>query len=355
LIDTMAQPSLIQAVVDEPFQFLGLMVALLAIIIVRMFVKRGVARNQQARKSFSPSGTVKITKLFVYPIKSCKGIEVSSSKINSYGFEYDRNWMVVRKPEDATDEEEYRFVTQRQFPKMSLISPQIVTRENSVYLILSAPSMQDIEILVDKEGKNQKQVEKSTLSVVVWKNSCRGIDEGTKVSAWLSSYLGTDVKLVRIPFDHDRKIPEESAFGGPQNLVGYADGFPFLLASEESLDCLNLHLRKNGSKALPITRFRPNVIIKAEEGGGEPFMEDSWLRIKIGEISFRLVKKCVRCKLTTVDPDKGEFAGDEPLRTLSTFRKGLLEGKDEVCFGQNMCADQSIGFISVGMQIHIID
>lgn len=96
-----------------------------------------------------------------------------------------------------------------------------------------------------------------------------------------------------------------------------------------------MHLRKSGSQALPITRFRPNVLVKSE-AGGEPFMEDSWKRIKVGNIAFRLVKKvhklrkklqvkCTRCKLTTVDPDKGEFSGDEPLKTLATFRKGLLE------------------------------
>ncbi len=120
--------------------------------------------------------------------------------------------------------------------------------------------------------------------------------------------------------------PVDPDYGKPGDRVGLADGFPFLLISEASLADLNARLEQ----PLPMNRFRPNLVI----GGCEPFAEDGWSRVRIGSITFRVVKPCSRCAITTVDQTTA-VAGKEPLRTLARFRKV----GDKVLFGQNLIHD----------------
>jgi len=230
---------------------------------------------------------------------------------------------------------------------MALITPSFAGNN----LLLAFPQMPSIKIPIS--GKTQAQ-EPIVSNIGLWKNEVRGVDEGDTVANWISDCLQTPaLRLIRMCDNHDRTIPEEwmhKDMKQAQQLVSYADGFPFLLASEESLKEVNSRL-PSGVNPLPMLRFRPNFIIQGVDAG---FEEDTWTKIKIGDNPFRVTKKCTRCKLTTVDFETGTFAGDEPLRTLKTFRKGLLEGKDEVCFGQNLVQESYGGQVKVGQAIQII-
>jgi len=238
-----------------------------------------------------------------------------------------------------------KFITQRQLPKLALVEPTITED----FLELDFPGMPTFKIPIS--GRQQRQ-QPIINDVRLWKGLVRGIDEGDDISNWLQQAIQPEhsLRLMRLPDNHDRAVPKYYAQELTSQLVSFADGFPFLLAAEESLADLNSRLPK-GEGPLPMRRFRPNLVI---EGQGKPFAEDTWKRIKISGTVFRPVKKCTRCKLTTVDPDKGEFVGKEPLNTLGTSRKGLLKGGSEVCFAQNLIHESNFGEVTVGQIVEIL-
>jgi hypothetical protein len=166
------------------------------------------------------------------------------------------------------------------------------------------------------------------------------IDEGPSVAEWLTAFLAVRCRLVRFPDDAKRRVDPE--YAGPNDEVGFADGFSFLLTSCASLDDLNQRL----AAPLPMNRFRPNIVVS----GGEAFEEDRWKRIRIDGITFAVVKPCARCVTTTVDQQTGE-ASREPLRTLATFRNVAGRG---VMFGQNLIHGQS-GTLHVGAEVAVIE
>jgi hypothetical protein len=175
--------------------------------------------------------------------------------------------------------------------------------------------------------------------VEIWGDRCEAWTADPQVELWISEYLGKSCKIVFMP-DHSKR-PVDPDFTVDEKQVAFSDGFPLLLISEASLNELNSRL----PESVAMKRFRPNLVVKDTE----PYAEDSWKKIIIGECEFHIVKPCSRCILTTVDPETGEFSGKEPLRTLATYRK--LNGK--VMFGQNLIATK-IGKLEVGMSVEII-
>jgi hypothetical protein len=323
----------------EPY--IPIVFALAVMIGVRIIVRKVLKPSVPFSPNSEISSKVVLTGIYIYPIKSCKGIALQKAKVGPYGLENDRRWMVYNT-------ETNRFCTQRTMPKMALIAPTF-EGEN---MCLNFPEMPTMKVPIS--GKRQKQ-EPIVSDIGIWKDNVRGVDEGDDVAAWISNCLNTPtLRLIRLCDDHDRSIPSNwmhKDMEADRQLVSFADGFPFLLASEESLEDLNKKL-PSGVNKLPMLRFRPNFVVKGLDAG---FEEDLWTKIKMGSTVFRVTKKCTRCKLTTVDPSKGAFAGDEPLNTLKTYRKGLLEGKDEVCFAQNLVHEDIGGQVTVGMPVEILE
>jgi uncharacterized protein YcbX len=245
--------------------------------------------------------TVKLTGLTVYPIKSCRGIPVSESEIDAFGLRYDRRWMVV--------DELGEFLSQRSHPRLALVVPTI----QDGALRLDAPGMPTLDLPLDPSPT-------VALSVTVWDDTCGATWLGEKPARWFSEFLGCSCSLVHMGGATVR--PADPAFAPGGTRVSFADGFPFLLISEESLADLNRRL----AQPLPMNRFRPNLVV----AGAQPYDEDRWERIEIGGIGLRIVKPCARCLVTTTDQTTAE-RGREPLRTLATYRK--IDGK--VMFGQN--------------------
>jgi uncharacterized protein YcbX len=258
---------------------------------------------------------IRVTELAIYPVKACRGIRVSSARVVERGFAGDRRWMIV----DASGV----FVTQRTERRLALVRAVLDGEE----LELSAPGAGAVRVPAAYEAGVRREVQ-------VWSHVGTAVahPEG---SAWLSALLGAPHTLVYMPDDERRAVNPERA--RPGDIVGFADGYPFLLISEASLAALNARL------AAPITmqRFRPNIVVS----GCEPFAEDGWARLAVGALGFRGVKRCDRCVVTTVDPETGD-SGVEPLRTLATFRRE--DGK--VWFGMNLIHDGP-GTISVGDEV----
>ena len=264
---------------------------------------------------------LRVDGLYCYPVKSCGGTSLATATVGPRGIIGDRQWMVV----DETGE----FVTQRELHRMALVSPRLL---DDGLLELSAPGMPPFTVT--------PAVRHDRVDVSIWSDRCAAIDEGQKAAQWLSAFLEVRCRLVRFPEDATRRVDPE--YASPNDQVGFADGFSFLLTSCASLDDLNHRLEA----PLPMNRFRPNIVVS----GGDAFQEDRWKRIRIDDIAFAVVKPCARCVTTTVDQKTGE-ASREPLRTLATFRNVPGRG---VMFGQNLIHDQT-GVLHVGAEIVVLE
>ena len=260
-----------------------------------------------------------LTEINIYPIKSTKGISLQNARVEKRGIENDRRWMVV--------DEEGVFISQREAPRLALISVAIGT----THLTLSAPGAKNLSIPI-------KPVGTARLSVRVWDDVVTATFAGEDAASWFSEFLGLPCSVVHMPEETLRPVEPEYAQGA--DIVSFADGFPLLLISQPSLDDLNSRL----AKPVPMNRFRPNIVVS----GCGPYAEDRWNTIRIGQLAFRVVKPCSRCVTTTVDQSTG-VSGKEPLATLSKYRN--VNGN--VHFGQNVIPE-STGVIRAGDQVELI-
>ncbi len=262
--------------------------------------------------------SIVVSELHVYPVKSLAGISLQSSRIDALGLVSDRRWMVV--------DESGHMMTQRVHPRMALIRPTL----DDDRLRLDYPGKAPIEVPAAEGGER--------VPVRVWDDTVNALTTDPDVDWWLSEVLGEPARLVRFPRDEKRPVDRNYARAGDQ--TAFSDGFPILLIGQGSLDDLNGRL----DTPLPMRRFRPNIVVS----GAAPYAEDDWQGMEIAGVHFRIVKPCSRCVVTTVDPDTGEVAGEEPLRTLATYR--LRDGK--VMFGQNVIPDNA-GILRLGDVVHI--
>ncbi len=263
-----------------------------------------------------------LTELWRYPVKALRGECFEQLELTPTGFSRDRHWMLVNRDGD--------FVSQRQQPRLALIAARI--GDDGLYL--SAAGYSDLKVPFASD-------EEASLSVHIWGDVCRAIPVNAVADAWLSDFLGLAVRLVYLPDRSVRAV--DPAYAGPTDQVGFADGFPFLLISQASLDGLNSRLQTS----VDMRRFRPNLVV----GGCKPHEEDRWQRIRVGDVEFRVVKPCSRCIVPTVDPDTGEPAADrEPIRTLMQYRKR----DHKVYFGQNLLHD-GLGRLQRGMPVEILE
>jgi uncharacterized protein YcbX len=261
-----------------------------------------------------------LSQIHIYPVKSLAGIQVQSWPVDDNGLKYDRKWMLI----DADNQ----FLSQRRLPKMALIK----TRMEDDKLILSAPGLADVSLPL---SSNQGE----TLPVQIWDDLCQAKTVSADIDRWLSGFLQSDCRLVYHPDDNVRQVDQRFAAASDQ--TAFSDGFPFLIVAESSLQALNTAMQLE----LSMQRFRPNLVV----ADCASFAEDSWRRIAINGISFRLPKPCSRCSVPAIDPETG-VAGKEPLTTLNRLRKA----DNKVYFGQNALHDQS-GRLSIGDQIELLE
>ena len=263
---------------------------------------------------------IAVSSLLYYPIKACRGFEVESACVERMGLEHDRRMMVVTA--------EGEFLTQREHPRLALVAPTLADGT----LTLSAPEYDSLQFGIQTSG--------TPWLVNVWKSKgVHAIDQGDDAAKWFSDWLGTSVRLVHVANGYKRIINEQYAVN-PDDHTGFADGYPILLTSEEGLQDLNSRL----DSPVPMNRFRPNIVVK----GCTPFAEDSWNRIRIGNVELAVVKPCARCEVTTIDKETLERS-KEPLKTLGKYRKQKLGA----IFGQNVIPLNQ-GMVRLGMTVEVL-
>jgi len=254
---------------------------------------------------------IELSQLFIYPVKSLAGIALSSSEITPAGLLSDRRWMIVNK--------NGQFISQRLYPELSLLRTSI----DNDRIVLTAPDNQQISLPV-------ALMDGLLLPVKVWNDTVNGLLADQVSNNWITTYLGTEAKFIYMPETTIRPVDPDYAKSSTDQ-VSFADGFPYLLISESSLHDLNGRLAKNNIPAVPMTRFRPNLVVR----GCPAYNEDLWTDFKIANNYFHGVKPCSRCIMTTVDPDTGK-KGEQPLKTLMEYRK---QG-NKAYFGQNVLINQ---------------
>ncbi len=260
-----------------------------------------------------------IEQLWVYPVKSCAGIQLNEAELTDTGLLYDRAWMVV----DSTGE----CVSQRELPRMALIQPSFKLGQ----LMLRAPGMLALHLALDAAEAPAK--------VRVWGDEVVAYDMGDLAAQWFSDFLGPDappdLKRLRLArFDPEVRRACDPAWTAPRVAhTQFADGFSLLVTSQASLDALNLRLVAAGHAPVIMARFRPNIVL----GGVEPHDEDrvgSWsIATDGGSARLDNAKPCTRCPIPNIDPVTA-IPSPEVGDTLQTYR-GDRRLSGAVTFGMN--------------------
>ena len=274
-----------------------------------------------------------IAELTLYPIKSCAGIALQEATLTEQGLMsqqvYDREWMVV--------DGEGRQLTQREHPRMALITPRL----KADTLELRAPGMLILEIplgLPDPETAPSRMVQ-------VWDDTVLAYDCDDTAATWFSNAVGVPCRLVRFHAKGRRPVSTKWT-DGVETSTMFSDGYPVLVASTASLEDVNQRLVKAGRSAIPMNRFRPNLVVD----GIEAFEEDYAETFTMGEAALKPVKPCARCPMPSVDQATGQF-GPDPLDILQSYRaKEVLDGA--ICFSMNAIVTAGEGSrVRVGQEV----
>jgi MOSC domain-containing protein len=267
-----------------------------------------------------------VAQLTSYPIKGCAGVTTAQSFLTPAGLRHDRTFMVT--DEDGT----YR--SQRRDYRLALIAPDL--DDDGQKLTLRADGFADL-------GPLDVDLSSGRRPVRLFGHDFTGIDQGAEVAAWLSEVLGKPSRLVRLPPEHARVTD-----GATAGTSGYADSNAVLMLSDRSLESLNAAIGERGGGAVPMNRFRPNIVVA---GWDAPHLEDTVRHVRIGEAELGFAKLAIRCSVTLVDQRTGLRAGPEPLRTLASYRRLDNAG---VAFGSKFSTARP-GTIAVGDELDITE
>lgn len=274
-----------------------------------------------------------VTELFIYPIKSCAGIAVPEAQFLVSGLVangvHDREWMLVTR--------EGQFLTQREYPRMALVTPRI----DGDAVEVSAPGMPLLRLPLAHDPSA------SGITVQIWDHSVPAADCGDAAAAWFGDAIGGACRLVRFRPDVQRPTSTKWTGGAPAE-TRFADGYPILVIGQASLDDLNARLAAAGRMALPMNRFRPNLVVD----GLEAFEEDYVESFAAGGLALRPVKPCARCPIPAIDQATG-IPGSDPLDILQTYRANpRMEGA--VCMGMNAIVTAGEGGrLHVGQELDV--
>lgn len=267
---------------------------------------------------------MKLLAAFLYPVKSMRAVEVDAFTLDALGVVGDRRWMVVG--------EQNQFLTQREVPQLLSIQPSLLSRG-----------------LALDDGANVLQVEFPPLTaprrtVTLWRDTFDALDAGDEPAQWLSRRIGQPCRLVAFASDVRRTVDPTWALDAQ---TGFTDAYPLLVVNEASLDALNERL----SAPIPMNRFRPNVVVRADAA----WVEDRWTKLRIGGLDFDAVKPCARCVAITRDQASGaQPTGSEPLSRLAELNTQTLKtGSRGAMFGMNL-VHRSQGRIVVGAPVEVL-
>ncbi len=263
--------------------------------------------------------TISVSEIIIYPVKSFAGVTLSLASLDKFGLAGDRRWMLVDDAGIA--------ITQRSEPRLALVEAE--PGEHILSLRFCGESL-----IVDTPSSTA-----DVRHVKIWNDAVVAADAGEEAALWLSARLGIKCRLMHMPQSTDRLVDRH--YASQLETVGFADAFPILLISQASLDDLNSRLET----PVPMNRFRPNLVVS----GCDPFAEDGWKRIRIGEVELDVVKPCDRCVMPSID--QATAGRDKNInRVLASYRR--RNGK--IYFGQNLLY-RGTGIIRLSSPVEVIE
>jgi hypothetical protein len=282
----------------------------------------------------------RLASIHIYPLKAGRAVDLSESAVEPWGLAGDRRWLVV----DGAG----RFVSQREEPALAgVIAAYPAAGADQVAagragptgaITLSAAGYPPLKVAMAGADDDTEMV-----PVAVWESRVCAAAAGKEADDWLGRLLDRDVRLVYLDDPTRREVDQD--YGDPGDRVSFADGYPLLLTSAGSLEALGDWLAEEGHPPVPMNRFRPSVVV----AGAPAWAEDGWRRIRIGTATFRVVKPCGRCVVTTIDQATGR-RGRQPLELLGRRRRL----GQQLVFGQNMIPDAP-GSIRVGDPVQVLE
>ncbi|MGI8447594.1 MAG: MOSC domain-containing protein [Streptosporangiaceae bacterium] len=285
-------------------------------------------------------GSGRLASVHIYPLKAGRAVDLGESVVEPWGLAGDRRWLVI--------DGHGRFVSQREEPSLALVTAAYPAPGTdhagpqpwppADVITLSAAGQPPLTVRAPSAGDQAEMV-----LVAVWKSRFCAAAAGKQADGWLSHFLDRNVRLVYLDDPTRREVDQD--YGAPGDRVNFADGYPLLLTSTGSLQALGRWLTDDGHEPVPMSRFRPNVVVD----GTPPWAEDRWRRIRIGSVIFRVVKPCGRCQVTTIDQATAE-RGRQPLALLGQRRRF----GQQLVFGQNMIPDGA-GSIRVGDPVQVLE
>jgi hypothetical protein len=268
----------------------------------------------------------RLTSIHRFPVKSCRGEALDEATVEPWGLAGDRRWMLV--------DDDGEVITAREVNEMLLIDPELTPAGLRVH----APGLPAWEVSIPDPA--------TQVPVSMWSSRLTATPVDAASDSWFSRAMGRSAHLVYL--DDPRRRPTDPRFSEPDDRVAFADGYPLLLATEESLAALNDHLLSTYAdrEPLPMTRFRPSLVVT----GFGAWAEDDWRRIRVGDAVFRAVKGCARCVITTIDPATA-LREKEPIRSLARIRR--WDGA--TWFAINLIPDTAGTTIRVGDPVEVLD
>ncbi|MFF6783285.1 MOSC N-terminal beta barrel domain-containing protein [Streptomyces sp. NPDC012510] len=273
-------------------------------------------------------GNPSLHSIHVHPLKAARGFASDEAVVEPWGLAGDRRWVLV--------DDSGKVITQRQHPRMALAA---AGPQPGGGLLLSAPDREPLTVATPEPT--------GTITIELFRDKVEAVPADASAHSWFSAYLGVAARLVHLD-DPATRRPIDPEYARPGETVSFADGFPLLLTTLTSLDALNSLVARGDHPEegpLPMSRFRPNVVV----AGTDAWAEDDWRRVAIGEVTFRVAKMCGRCVVTTTDQDTAE-RGREPLRTLARHRRF----GDKLVFGQNL-VPETRGTVRVGDPVRVLE
>ncbi|MFD5800411.1 MOSC domain-containing protein [Streptomyces sp. NPDC127020] len=274
-------------------------------------------------------GNARLQSIHVHPVKAFRSLSLREVVVEPWGPAGDRRWMLI--------DDGGKVVTQRKQPRLALAAAELLPGGG---VRLSAPGMEPLTVPVPRGA--------ATVPAQLFRDKVEALPaDDAAAHDWCSAFLGAEVRLVHLD-DPATRRPVDPRYALPGETVTFADGFPLLLTTTASLDALNSLIAGGPHAAdgpLPMNRFRPNLVVS----GTEPWAEDGWSRVAVGEVVLRVAKACGRCVVTTTDQATAG-RGAEPLHTLGRHRR--VDGK--LVFGQNLVPARR-GTVRVGDPVRIVD
>jgi uncharacterized protein YcbX len=282
----------------------------------------------------------RLASIHIYPLKAGRAVDLSESAVEPWGLAGDRRWLVV----DGAG----RFVSQREEPALAGVTAAYPAA--GADQLAAGPPLPTDAITLSAAGHPPLKVTMpwaadgtEMVPVAVWESRVRAAAVGKEADDWLGRLLDRDVRLVYLDDPTRREVDQD--YGDPGDRVSFADGYPLLLTSAGSLEALGGWLAEDGHPPVPMNRFRPSVVV----AGAHAWAEDGWRRIRIGAVTFRVVKPCGRCVVTTIDQATGQ-RGRQPLELLGRRRRF----GQELVFGQNLIPEAP-GSIRVGDPVRVLE